>query len=51
MKVGDLIRPRDKKHHQHIGIILEFGFRDMLVAWNDGDISWCYQNNMEVICK
>ena len=49
MKIGDLVRPKSEAHHQLIGVILEFGYRDMLVAWNDGDISWCYQNIMEVL--
>ena len=47
MQVGDLVR--HKSEHEHMGIIVELGYRDMLVAWNDGDISWCYQSAMEVI--
>ena len=49
MKIGDLIRPKQEAHQYLIGVILELGYRDMLVAWNDGDVSWCYQAQMEVI--
>ena len=47
MRVGDLVR--HKSEHEHMGIIVELGYRDMLVAWNDGDISWCYQVQMEAL--
>ena len=47
MKVGDLVRHKSK--HEHMGIIMELGHRDMLVHWHDGDLSWCYKSQMEVI--
>ena len=47
MKVGDLVMHRS--YHGYIGIVVELGFRDMLVAWHDGDLSWTYQSQMEVI--
>jgi hypothetical protein len=47
MKVGDLVR--HKTRHEHIGIVAELGFRDILVAWMDGDTSWAYKSQMEVI--
>ena len=47
MKVGDLVR--HKKQHDQMGIVVELGYRDLLVAWHDGDLSWTYQNQMEVI--
>ena len=47
MKVGDLVR--HKKHHGFMGIVMELGFRDILIAWNDGEIGWTYKNLMEVI--
>jgi len=47
MKVGDLVR--HKTEHKHIGMIVELGFRDLLIAWNDGDLSWAYKMQLEVI--
>ena len=47
MKVGDLIRPIH--HPNQIGVIIEIGYRDVLVAWNDGDLSWAYKMQLEVI--
>ena len=47
MKVGDLVRHKD--HHSYMGIVVELGFRDMLVAWHDGELSWTYKSQMEVI--
>ncbi len=47
MKVGDLVR--HKEHHRYIGIIVELGYRDMLVAWHDGERSWAYQSQMELV--
>jgi len=47
MKVGDLVR--HKEHHKYLGIVVELSFRDMLVAWYDGDLSWTYKSQMEVI--
>ena len=49
MKVGDLVRHKD--FPDHMGIIVETGFRDIHVAWMDGDKSWVYKRQMEVICK
>ena len=49
MKVGDLVR--HKSYHGYMGIVVELGYRDMLVAWNDGGLSWTYQSQMEVLCK
>ena len=49
MEVGDLVRHISQ--YEYMGIIVELGYRDILVAWNDGDISWCYKHQMEVICK
>ena len=47
MKVGDLVR--HKEHQKYMGIVVELGFRDMLVAWHDGELSWTYKSQMEVI--
>ena len=47
MKVGDLVR--HKSLHKHVGIIVELGFRDLLIAWNDGDMSWSYKIQLEVL--
>ena len=47
MKVGDLVR--HKSLHKHVGIIVELGFRDLLIAWSDGDMSWAYKMQLEVI--
>jgi len=47
MKVGDLVR--HKEHHNYMGIVVELGFRDMLVAWHDGELSWTYKSQMEII--
>ena len=49
MKVGDLVR--HKEHHKYLGIVVELSYRDMLVAWYDGELSWTYKSQMEVICK
>ena len=47
MKVGDLVR--HKTHETYMGIVVELGFRDILVAWHDGEVSWTYRRFMEVI--
>ena len=47
MKVGDLVR--HKEHHKYLGIVVELSYRDMLVAWYDGELSWTYKSQMEVI--
>ncbi len=47
MQIGDLVR--HKEHHDHMGIIVELSYRDMLVAWYDGELSWAYKSQMEVI--
>ncbi len=47
MRIGDLVR--HKEHHGYMGIVVELGFRDMLVAWHDGELSWTYKSQMEVI--
>ena len=49
MKTGDLVR--HKKHHDQMGIVVELGFRDILIHWHDGELSWTYKSQMEVICK
>ena len=49
MKVGDLVR--HKELHHYIGMVVELGFRDILIAWNDGELSWTYKSQMEVLCK
>ena len=49
MKVGDLVR--HKEHHKYLGIVVELSFRDMLVAWYDGELSWTYKSQMEAICE
>ena len=47
MKVGDLVRHKD--YHKYMGIVVELGYRDMLIAWHDGELSWTYQSQMEVL--
>ena len=47
MKVGDLVR--HKTHETQMGIVVELSYRDMLVAWYDGELSWTYKSQMEVI--
>ena len=47
MKIGDLVR--HKSIHKHVGIIVERGSRDLLIAWSDGDMSWAYKFQLEVI--
>ena len=47
MRVGDLVR--HKEYHNYVGIIMERGVRDILVAWHDGEVSWAYKFQMEVI--
>ncbi len=47
MKVGDLVR--HKSYHGHLGIVVELGFRDILIHWHDGDICWAVKSQMEVV--
>ena len=49
MRVGSLVR--HKKYHRYIGIVMELDFRDILVAWHDGEVSWTYRRFMEVLCE
>jgi hypothetical protein len=47
MEVGDLVR--HKSIHKHVGIIVKMVRRDLLIAWSDGDMSWAYKFQLEVI--
>ena len=47
MRIGDLVR--HKTFSSHLGIVVELGFRDILIAWHDGEISWAVKSQMEVI--
>ena len=48
MKVGDLVRIQSE-YHNYMGIIMEHGIRDILVAWYNGEVSWVYKFQVEVI--
>ncbi len=47
MTVGDLVRHR-RSESGMIGIVLKEGHNKLLVAWNDGRISWCIRSMVEV---
>lgn len=52
MKVGDLVRAKIEKrwfYQEQIGIIQQIGRNDLLISWPDGQATWCFRDNMEVI--
>ncbi len=40
MKVGELVQHR-RSESKMLGIVVREGDSKLLVAWNDGRISWC----------
>ena len=48
MKVGDLVRHR-RSESGMLGVVVREGDSKLLVAWNDGRISWCVYSVVEAI--
>ena len=57
MKVGDLVLVRYHNGEEHIGIVVEVDIEnipceegsELRVAWDDGDTSWIFKHNVEVL--
>jgi hypothetical protein len=56
MKVGDLVMVRYHNKQEHLGIVVEIDDGDissttgeLKVAWDDGDISWIFKRNVQVL--
>ena len=59
MKVGDLVMVRYHNGEEHLGIVVEVDQIDKCVpceesdefkvAWDDGDTSWIFKHNVEVL--
>lgn len=47
MRIGDLVG--HKTYKEYMGIIMELRFHEILVHWHDGEVSWTYTREMEVI--
>lgn len=47
MEIGDLVK--HKTHEGHMGIVIKQTNREIFVAWHDGEVSWAYKSQMEVI--
>ena len=47
MQVGDLVRHR-RSESGMLGVLVRKGDSKLLVAWNDGRISWCIRSMVEV---
>ena len=48
MKVGDLVRHR-RSESGMLGVVVREGDSKLLVAWNDGRISWCVYSMVEAV--
>ena len=48
MKVGELVRHR-RSESGMLGVVVREGNSKLLVAWNDGRISWCVYSMVEEV--
>ena len=56
MKIGDLVRMKAKRFHEHIGIIKAIGQRSynfgcLRIYWSDGRQTWEVEPNLKVVKK
>jgi hypothetical protein len=52
MKVGDLVKIKDTRYHNEIGVVIkESSPRAVKVHWADERVLWEHTKNLEVICK
>ena len=50
MKVGDLVMVRYHNGEEHLGIVVDTDYNlELKVAWDDGDTSWIFKHNVEVL--
>ena len=48
MTVGDLVRHR-RSESGMLGVVVREGDSKLLIAWNDGRISWCVRSMVEEV--